>query len=227
MIGEPELDGEWRGAGHPAEEAVAPEPLPRRPRPWLWALGGAVVASAVWAGVPAAQDRFTTAPRISYRHSEDLCREAPLAMLAKVTGPLAQREPRHAESPALDWATCEFNGEWSGPREPDGKLAYYGQVQVELHKKSDPGPEFGAGLDRDLLLGPEIDEVAEIPELGERALLHGYMRASRLQVLDGGVVLTITVNWMGDEGGADADTDALASAAIEDMRALLVALKKK
>ncbi|MFC9297213.1 hypothetical protein ACFTWH_01765 [Streptomyces sp. NPDC057011] len=225
MITEPELDGGWESE-RPAEVAEPGEGPPGRSparRPWLWALGGALAASAVWAGAlaPAAQDRFTAAPRISYRHVEELCKSTPLKALTAVAGPLEERLARHEEGPALDWATCDFSGEWDGSR-----LAFYGRVEVELHKKTDPGPEFGAGLGLDPFIGPEVDEVHEVPGMGDRALLHGYMSASRLQVLDGGAVLTLTVQWHGEDGQAKADEDAVAAAVIEDMRALLAALKK-
>ncbi|MEV7522337.1 hypothetical protein [Streptomyces sp. NPDC091371] len=225
MIGEPELDTEWRDT-RPAEEAEPEPPRVARPRPWLWALGGAVLASAVWAGVLTAQDRFAAAPRISYRHAEDLCKEAPLQVLGELTGGLANRQAGHGESPPLDWAGCDFNGEWPASGEPDGRIGYYGRVEVDLHKKSDPEPEFGVGLGRDPYIGPEVKAAVEVPGLGERAVLHEYMNASMLQVLDGGAVLTLTVQWTRSDGD-DVDKDAVTSAAIEDVRTLMAALRKR
>ncbi|WP_329379855.1 hypothetical protein OG625_13765 [Streptomyces sp. NBC_01351] len=222
MIGEPELDGEWRTDGQPAEEAAAPEPSRGRPRPWLWALGGAVVASAVWAGVLAAQDRFTDAPRISYRHSEDLCKDAPLATLGSLAGGFMDGRQRHHEGPALDWSSCAY----SSPRVPE-RASYYGEVQVELHKKTDPGPEFGTTL----LLDPYVDlmpvDPEEVPGLGERALVGGQVRSPRLLVLDGGAVFVLTAQWWGEDGDAEIDGDALRAAMIEDARVLMETLKKK
>ncbi|MFD9408888.1 hypothetical protein ACFWBN_17975 [Streptomyces sp. NPDC059989] len=225
MITEPELDGEWESE-RPADVAGSGDKKAGRPplRPWLWALGGAVLASAVWAGVLTAQNRFADGPRISYRHTEELCKIAPMKALVGVTGPLDQRVARQERRPALEWATCDFNGEW-----PDEGLGYYGKVEVQLHRKTDPGPEFGAGLGLDAFIGPEIDEVQQVPGLGERALLHGYMSASRLQVLDGGTVFTLTVQWTGQGpvgSDGEADKDAVAAAMIEDARAVMTALKK-
>lgn len=226
MISEPELEGDWESE-RPAGAEEARPPAARGPgtvRPLLWALGGAVLASAVWAGTLAVQDRFTDKPRISYRHSEELCKEAPLKTLGGVAGALEHRLARHDEHPGLDWATCDYNGEW-----PEGRLGYYGRVEVRLHKKTDPAPEFGAGLGLEPYIGPEIDEVQQVPGLGDRALLHGYLSASRLQVLDGGAVLAITVEWRGENEAAsqaEADKDAVAAAMIEDMRALMATLKK-
>ncbi|MGP3688204.1 hypothetical protein ACTVZO_26500 [Streptomyces sp. IBSNAI002] len=146
-----------------------------------------------------------------------------------MAGGLDERLDRHGEHPALDWATCDYGGQWDG----EG-LAYYGLVEIEQHKKTDPAAEFGVGGAGDPWIGPETDELRQVPGLGERALLHGYMSASRLEVLDGGTVLTLTVQWHGDDPGgggktaerAAADEDAVAAAMIEDMRALMAALRK-
>lgn len=231
MISEPELEGEWEPE-RPAEVAeqgagggASPAGPGRPARRWLWALGGAVAASAVWAGTLALENRFTDEPRVAYRHTEELCSQAPLKALAEVAGRLDQRVARQDRRPALEWATCDYNGAW-----PDEGLGYYGKVEVQLHKKTDPGPEFGAGLGLDAYIGPEIDEVRQVPGLGERALLHDYLAASRLQVLDGGAVFTLTVQWTGHgPAGTDGepDKDAVAAAMIEDVRALMKALEKK
>ncbi|MFJ8012838.1 hypothetical protein [Streptomyces sp. NPDC096339] len=220
MIGEPELDGEWRG-GPPADEAQ-PEAL-REPvgrRPWLWALGGAVLASAVWAGALAAQDRFAAAPRISYRHSEDLCKEAPLKVLGSLAGGFETGMRRHGESPNLDWSFCTYNS-----MRIEGRASYQGEVQVDLHKKTDPGPEFGVGPGRSLYSVP--GEPEEVPGLGERALISGETTEPQLKVLDGGAVFTLTVQWWGEDDVTDVDEVALKSAMVEDMRALLTALRKR
>ncbi|MFD9335836.1 hypothetical protein ACFWBF_15715 [Streptomyces sp. NPDC060028] len=238
MIGEPELAEDWpeggpAGAARPgpaggageAGEAAVRGPV----RPWLGALGGAVLASAVWAGAWVVQDRFADAgPPIAYRHSQDLCGSTLLKALGTVVGTLDERTSRHAESRALDWATCDASTKWDG-----NGLAYFGRMEVELHKKTDPGAEFGTGLEVDPWIGPEVNEVQQVSGLGERALLHGYMSASKLQVLDGGTVLTLTVQWhggggeSGDRGKSEADQDGVSAAMIEDARALMDALKKK
>ncbi|MCJ1677878.1 hypothetical protein MTF65_11085 [Streptomyces sp. APSN-46.1] len=229
MISEPEFDGVWE-AGRPAEAAEpapAGEQVPvrgRRRAPWLWALGGAVVASAVWAGTLAVQNRFGDAPpRIGYRHAEDLCGEEPLAGLSKTLMAFEPGTRRHKEEPALDWSSCMHNTAYS-----DGQVSYMVMTVVELHKKTDPREEFGAGpgFARDMYEGGSAQQ-EQVPGLGERAVMShviGGYRGPRLEVLDGGAEFTMMVDWLGDED--EQDEDAIKAAMIEDMRALMTRLKK-
>ncbi|MGR4881861.1 hypothetical protein ACIPUC_21050 [Streptomyces sp. LARHCF249] len=221
MISEPELDGEWESE-RPAEE-VRPVAArgPGAARPWLWALGGAVLASAVWAGTLSLQDRFFDAPRIAYRHSEDLCAQAPLKVIGGMAGEFEEGLPRHSKSPALDWSYCSYN-----TLRTTGRASYYGQVLVELHKKTDPAPEFGNGPGLHGVMEVQPVNVQKVPGLGEQALVSGLVRSPQLQVLDGGAVFTITVQWWGEDGDDETDVDALKAAMIEDMRTLMAAVKK-
>ncbi|MFE5535278.1 hypothetical protein [Streptomyces sp. NPDC056492] len=226
MISEPELDGE-RETGRPptaAEEPVTPRERPRGPRRgWLWALGGAVLASAVWAGALVAQDRFTAAPRISYRHAEDLC-AVKLTAVSAATAQLTEPFAAHGEHPALDWAYCRHGA----PYEED-RLVYVAEVSVQLHRRTDPGIEFGTdpvGLESFGGMASSGGEVDQVPGLGERALLTRRVGGSRLQVLDGGAVFSLTVQWYGGQNVPDPDDDAVHAAMIEDMRALMTSLRK-
>ncbi|MFF4317459.1 hypothetical protein [Streptomyces sp. NPDC001568] len=235
MISEPELDGEWTSE-RPAEPAGAVGPPPQEGggggkrgvgRSWLWALGGAVLASAVWAGVLAAQDRFSSAPPLAYRHSGDLCKDAELKAVSGVTGTLEDRGPmRHSQSPALDWSFCTFSaGSWD-----EGRTSYYGHVLVELHKKSDPEVEFGSRPPVYPEAEPGSIEVQEVPGLGERALFFRHAVSPRIEVLDGGAVFTVALQWgasgMDSPADAEPDEDAVAAALIEDARALMARLAK-
>ncbi|MET9957690.1 hypothetical protein ABZ128_01105 [Streptomyces sp. NPDC006326] len=47
----------------------------------------------------------------------------------------------------------------------------------------------------------------------------------RLQVLDGGAVFTLSVEWFGEDADSTPDVDAVQAAMIEDMRALMTALR--
>ncbi|AZM90906.1 hypothetical protein [Streptomyces sp. W1SF4] len=227
MISEPELDGDWAGAS-PAELAGPPARPGREGRgraPWAWALGGAVLASAVWAGVLVVQERHAAAgPPIAYRHSEQLCGEVPLKAVGAVLGGMGVGMPSHGESPALDWSHC-FS---TGGRE-DRPFTHDAQVQVELHKKTDPQAEFGHGPAVNPYLRSPSVEPQLVPGLGERAVFTGEDAAPRLQVLDGGAVLTIRVQWWpGEDGeGGDLDENAVKAAMVEDMRALMVRLREK
>lgn len=226
MIGEPELDGAW-DADRPAEEIAKDEPptaLRGRARPWWWALGGAVVASAVWAGTLAAQDRFTSAPRLAYRHVEDLCEEVPLTELAKTTGAFDRNAHTDAEGPAMDWSFCDY-----GTIGTEGNGNYMAQVLVELHKKTDPEAEFAAGPSITWAFPREPASPEAVPGLGERALVSGTVLGSGLQleVLDGGAVFSMSLAWWGaDESREVLDDDSAKSAMIEQMRSLMATLKK-
>ncbi|MEW2413775.1 hypothetical protein AB0953_08630 [Streptomyces sp. NPDC046866] len=228
MISEPELEGEWEQDR--AQEPARPDPPEAAVRgqraPWLWGLAGVVLASAVWTTVPALQERSSAAPRIEYRHTENLCKDARLNTLLKVTAPSMSDHPTHRESPALDWSHCEYFTEWV-----EGGTSYQMQTMVELHKKTDPQAEFGTGPGSfmDALQAPA--DVEQVPGLGEKALMTTHFAGAgagpRLQVLDGGAVFTLSVGWLGDTDGApQPDEDAVKTAMIEDMRVLMGRLRK-
>ncbi|MEU8778775.1 hypothetical protein [Streptomyces sp. NPDC048606] len=238
MISEPELEGEWppqraaAGTRGGAEGPAGPDgpegpdgpgrPLRAPRRPWAWALGGAVAASALWAGFLTVQDRFTTAappPEVAYRHSEDLCEDAPLSAIGALTGRFERGRPKHGEDPRVDWSYCGTGTQWN-----EGGAGYEVRVQVELHKKVDPEPEFGAGPSGDPEAGSGLIEVQEVPGLGERALFDRNVTAPRLRVLDGGAVFTLTLQEYRD-GGDPLDEDAVTSAMIEDVRTLMKRLR--
>ncbi|MGW0390313.1 hypothetical protein ACWDYJ_05300 [Streptomyces sp. NPDC003042] len=222
MISEPELEGEW-SSDRPAELARPPAPGERLrgPRaPWLWALGGAVLASAVWAGALVVRERYADAgPPIAYRHAEDLCKEEPLKALGGLAGGFESGRPIHGESPAPDWSYCELDTQTSG-------VSYHAQLLVELHKKTDPEPEFGAGPGFDVGGGRALVEVRQVPGLGERALFFPHIVVPRLQVVDGGAVFTLTAQTWADDGEPEPDEDAVTAAMIEDMRVLMARLRK-
>lgn len=232
MIGEPEIDGGWETASGAQRSAEDPPPEPERVRgpraPWLWALGGMVAASAVWAGTLAAQDRFSDTPRMDYRHAENLCEEVSLEVVAKTIG----REVRAAESndasegrsSAQDWAHCGIF------LRSEKELSYQAQALVELHKKTDPGPEFATGPVGNTGMRMDPAQRREVPGLGDRAVFDRYLGGGgeRLTVLDGRAVFTLSVEWFRtSEGEVEAvDEDAIDSAMIEDARTLMAKLRR-
>lgn len=188
-----------------------------------------MAASAVWAGTLAAQDRFADTPRIDYRHAENLCREVSLQVLGKTI----DRTPKDADSSdasegrsgAQDWAHCAVR-----LKNAQERLSYQAQVLVELHKKTDPGPEFGTGPLGITGLRIDPEQRREVPGLGDRAMLDRYYGSGgdRLTVLDGGAVFTLTVEWFATSAGEQesVDEDAIDGAMIEDVRALMAKLRR-
>ncbi|MFD5142900.1 hypothetical protein [Streptomyces sp. NPDC058401] len=243
MIGEPEIDGDWHTASGPegtaegAAEALPGAPGPGRVRrgrpPWLWALGGVLAASAVWAGTLAVQDRVPDVPRLGYRHSPDLCKEFELKTVAQTAG-RGFEGGRSGEGVHLaqDWAYCTISTPYQ-----DGTMMYGAELLVELHKKGDPAPDFATGPGTAPENRLDLDERQEVQGLGDRAVLDRQYAhdGTRLMVLDGGAVFTLTMQWFqvreaaavdGNIPPATIDENAMHAAMIEDMRALMAKLKR-
>ncbi|MFF5776235.1 hypothetical protein ACFY7Y_04705 [Streptomyces virginiae] len=239
MIGEPELDGEWGPAASTPAEVVAGEPgrLPVRApaRPWRWVAAAVVVTSALWAGGLYAFGDRTAEPEIRYRVTDDLCGQYKAPALDGLLGGLpnaaSEEGSRH---PALDWARCSRR---SG--RPDSSRSVETTALVELHKKTDPAAEFALDTPVSRWFAPSGGAWESVPGLGEEALVTSPGEETgtglRLRVRDGGAVFTIDVSAyesMGEDGPdlpADSlprpDRDALVAAAVEDVRALMTALR--
>ncbi|UUY49600.1 hypothetical protein NRK68_21670 [Streptomyces yangpuensis] len=230
MISDPELDGtgETRPA-QPAERTQEPPPRGREAdgaearRPWLWALGGAALASAVWAGGLYARGDRLAAPQVSYRATENLCQDFEARALSRIAGGLHRYRPqnRQDDHPAVHRAICSLqNGE--------SVSTLTVRVQVDLHRKTDPGPEFDVPSDL-FFAEPDAVRTQEVRGLGERALLSSGLRDGtvELRVLRGGAVFTVVVIGTGSEPKTPADTAALRAAMVEDARELMTALKEQ
>ncbi|MEU4122756.1 hypothetical protein [Streptomyces virginiae] len=230
MITDPELDGAWE-TGHAGERAQEAEELAPRGgadgaagarRPWLWALGGAVIASAVWAGGLYAFGDRLAAPGISYRATENLCEDFRARALGKIAGDLHRYRPMNQQNhhPAVRGAICVLqNGE------TQSTLTV--RAQVDLHQKTDPGPEFDVPS---LWLAADVGKgrTESVQGLGERAVVFVAPGdgAVQLRVLDDGAVFTLETYGNGSGGNTPADSAALQTAMIEDARELMAALKK-
>lgn len=252
MISEPEMVGEFDAS---AEREVLdhsrPQPEgdrpPRAPRPggrWLWALGGTVVASAVWGAVLFADGSRDGAPDLhGYRLGQDPCGAVGLKSIGAAISPRlpgGQLEAGMLRHDALDRALCLIPlRSQDGEQRPDGSetVDYAVTVKVALHKKTDPGPEFEAGRNAtDLGVEPET-KVEAVPELGDKAyLLSMENGAQELRVLEGGAVLSLRITaatgyWEGDDGQRPADDEEPPdlsphkAAMISDMRDLMSGLK--
>ncbi|MEU7071944.1 hypothetical protein AB0B30_25805 [Streptomyces narbonensis] len=249
MISEPELvDGD----GFVVSEVLAETPPsgpprpPRARRPWLWALGGAVVASAVWGGgLYAYEKRQDAGPDMrGYKSVDSLCETAELKGLAAVLGERSsdgdgwESGSTGESGSGVDVGT---SGGGNGPADPVLEFAqcslmfgplengYSGSVSYTRHLVTDPGPEFDAVARR-------FGEAEPYAGLGERAYMTVQENmGAELRVLDGQVEIEInfteTSSWNGDEDTPVQETKPVDLSGIEvplaqDMLALMEALKK-
>ncbi|MFF6995316.1 hypothetical protein ACFY93_10205 [Streptomyces sp. NPDC008313] len=158
----------------PAAQYPAP-PVPPPPgatgtagRAVLWAAVGAVAASALWAGGLFVVADGSDADLAGYRSRANLCAAVDYASL-RSEYPERDTAPTHhsLKHEALDQSDCSISLKTAS------SSAYadaYLSVQVDLHKKSDPGPEFTA-------LWSKYDqrytgyEVREVSGFGDEAYL--------------------------------------------------------
>ncbi|MFI1398357.1 hypothetical protein [Streptomyces sp. NPDC020681] len=253
MISEPELvdDEEPFGAREipgqrapedgTAEESDAAETVGRADRKpftwppltsWLWALGGAVVASAVWAGGLYAYER--QGPDLGrYRTTRNLCVDAELKAIGTAVGKKRRddRVPATREHTSLDMTSCWVtlgNPEEYGPADDTYPPSAY--VSYSLHKQTDPGPEFEATTGRDALYGNNSVQLERVDDLGERAYFvkTNSEETPSLHVLDGQAVLTIGITpgqRSTSDDAVEADLSGIRPFMIEDMKALMARLQ--
>ncbi|MEU4179933.1 hypothetical protein [Streptomyces sp. NPDC026589] len=231
MITEPELVGE-PGSDAPPDVVSGFDPrqgLPaggrRRARRLLWAAAGAVVASAVWATAVFAYgigDDRKPDPH-GYRVESDSCAAVELKALAEALGePAAQpsTELDGIEHPALHRIRCTVDFTVAAVRAPDGDEAsgwstgYQASLTAELHKATDPRPEFEASSTLTEIDGTGVDRVERVPDLGDLAYLLIMEDASlRVRVVEGGFVATLALSsWMSPpdiDNGTDGLPDVL------------------
>ncbi|MFG2991655.1 hypothetical protein ACGFZK_20575 [Streptomyces sp. NPDC048257] len=241
MITDPELGEEWKTealeparsgrSGRPPEQLAPRERVAGGPgpRPWLWALGGVLVASAVWAGGLYATGNPSAGPEISYRAPKNLCEDFRARALSGITGDMHNKRPVNHESdhPAVYTARCVLENAGKDGVASDVTV----EARVDLHRKTDPSAEFDVPvLGNIAYMG--AGRTAAVPDLGERSVMT-VMPGERwliLKVLDGGVVFSVEASapdFLEEKNGRPAtDVDAVQAAMIEDVRALMTALKE-
>lgn len=137
-----EEPGAQEGAGAPAV-VVSAEDGRGRWRPWPWVVGTAAVTCAVGALVlQAVGYGHTEAPDLHGYHAESPCYGDNLKPLTDAfrSDDAGATAAQLQSGPALDAAQCTVTA--SGPISTEFKGQYAVTVTAELHKKTDPTPEF-------------------------------------------------------------------------------------
>ncbi|MYS78844.1 hypothetical protein [Embleya scabrispora] len=191
-----------------------------RGRGWLWALVGAGVASAVWAGAVFATGGFGGADgapgQAGYRYTADLCAATDLGAF---TGFVAQDAPgpnaTGMREPDLETMGCNAQLEPKDSTSGSNPVAWITET-VTLHKKTDPKDEFGPSLrsfkaqktvqshytvDEVRDLGNEAYLVVQVPEPGKGS--DGVVWVL-LAVREGG--MTYQSTWVSSGAGGTSET---------------------
>ncbi|GHH40411.1 hypothetical protein [Streptomyces candidus] len=240
MISEPELVG-GADVSPPLETLHSGgDPAPRTQeeprRPWLWAVGGAVLASALWAGGLYAFERDGGPDQRGYGVTAETCEKAPLSAITERFG--ARDRPADSserfEDPAYDRSVCQIGLKSTDQHTQGWPTTYRAGLVIEQHRRTDPGPELEARLTAGEY-GTKPD-VTPVEGLGDRAFHltfteDYYVQDDRqLVVQDGGVVLVLSIDGSVDfegEGEEVTPTYAGVPELLEsDMRELMTMLKK-
>ncbi|MGW8950179.1 hypothetical protein [Streptomyces sp. NPDC055709] len=207
MISEPELvggtvvpaprTGDVVAGGTGSSDGPPPTAPARSRRPWLWALGGAVAASAVWAGGLYAYEH-RAADLGGYRVSRNLCLDAEFTALGGALGSKNKKEitTSVAENVTLDRSYCDFQL----GRKSDG-LDYAVSITYKLHKETDPEAEFDA-LHLPAAGDGDLRRAERVEGLGERAYVlvpAEEFPVLELVVLDGRAVFRVDVSFPYDD----------------------------
>ncbi|BBA97369.1 hypothetical protein RVR_3072 [Actinacidiphila reveromycinica] len=177
----------------------------------LWAVVGAVVASALWGGgvLLFGKDSSAEADLRGYAVKDDLCATADLSAF-KSTYPKDDDDPTKytAKTPTLDEMYCDEGLQKDTSTYSDA----YVYVQVDLHRKTDPSGEF-ADTWRSYTQHDDDYKVTPVSGYGDEAYLVTDSSSSStyvtLAVRDGW--MTYTMEWSAFSAGTS-DDDALPSA---------------
>ncbi|MEU5557510.1 hypothetical protein AB0H47_15495 [Streptomyces globisporus] len=228
MISEPELVGEDGPGSSPDvvsgfDAEQGPAAGRRRWHGALWGLAGALTASAVWAAAVFGYGIGGDGKPDSrgYRVESDSCAAMELEELARVLGKPdseSATELDGIEHPALHRIRCTVDFkelDLGGRRGEDGSgwtMGYQASLIAELHKETDPRPEFEASSTLTEIEGSGVERVERVPDLGDRAyLVIMDDNSMRLNVVEGGAVMKLALSaWMSyNEGdGAEEMPDA-------------------
>ncbi|MFF2996614.1 hypothetical protein ACFVTC_18905 [Streptomyces sp. NPDC057950] len=247
VISEPEMTGELDAVkSREVLGDIISEPVARRrlSKPWWWALGGVLAASALWAPAVFVYGLGMQKPSAhGYRLEKDPCPSVRLASISAAVAPQVSSDVVHSgllKHAAVDQAQCSITVRphtRSKQLKVGWSLDYYVDITVTLHKETDPGVEFEAQqrmTDQGIV---PADNVRTVPDLGDTAyVITRDISNTELRVLDGGVVLTLSLAASTSYQTEDADDEigegpempdvsSYQPAMVNDMRDLMASLK--
>ncbi|MFG3257960.1 hypothetical protein [Streptomyces sp. NPDC048172] len=230
------------GQGTPGTVPLTAVRSPRRTPGWLWALGGALLASAVWAGSLLATGGFEKggdtgggkADLAGYTVPSDMCEPFDRsALAARYSEESGDPTSYGSKDPALSSAYCSVTMKSSGSDYARTYVSFTG----DWHKKSDPEPEFAPRMKAYTERSDDTStyRVRQIGGIGEEAFLildksqgGDTVRWARLAVRDGW--FEGTLEWSnygtGPNDGESLSETELRKMMTSDMKATLEALKK-
>ncbi|MEW2257454.1 hypothetical protein [Streptomyces sp. NPDC047869] len=241
LVGQPGLLQPPPQPGHPYAQPPLYAPVPAPPaggggagRAVLWAAVGAVVASAAWAaGVFLAGGTGDGADLRGYSAPSNMCSGADYSSFTDEY-PQNDASPTHnsLKDDALDESYCSVGLKKTGSSYSDAYLT----MQVDLHRSTDPAPEFTATWSNygDSHTGYDVSPVKDI---GDEAYLvsqdttsgsTGGSRYATLAVRDGWVTYTMSYSVYLSSYDQDKDPPGLADVTDwlkTDTRATLERLK--
>ncbi|SEG74722.1 hypothetical protein SAMN05216223_109271 [Actinacidiphila yanglinensis] len=195
-------------------EGVPPGPgrVARLPG-WVWgALGGALAVTLAGAGLAYAGvlPQHRPAPDLhGYRLGQSPCGAHTFDALSSAVAPRSSGVwPAVFEhTPQLDRAQCVFLA--NDARTRGGTTSYDLQVEVDLHRRTDPAPEFDAERSVDPSTLKVATRTTTTPHLGDRAYLLEFDTPTRiLKVRSGGAVVTLRLEATTTPYGTGPDTEA-------------------
>ncbi|WP_327290257.1 hypothetical protein [Streptomyces sp. NBC_01198] len=182
-------------------------------RPWVWGAGGVLLASALWAGGLRAWAVAHDGPPDlhGYALGDSPCAGDTLAPLTTAlhAADTAAVSPAAARlGPALDQIRCTLSV--GAPGGPDSTDRYEIFVTIDLHKRTDPRPEFEDQARVDATDLTPVESVRRVTGLGDEAVAQTLSRQSEeLKVLHGGAVFTVTLTGYSTEYLSDDTLAAL------------------
>lgn len=189
--------GQAGGYGYPAAGVPAPPLGPPAGAPvaapggagrgtsgWLWAVGGVVTASAIWASLLFATGGFSSEPSpdlAGYAYTNDLCADTSMTPFedahykTKASTGTASKDanPQHsgAQLTSLDTMTCNVSFEQDGASTSAYSSTWLYNTAT-LHKETDPTPEFADGYRSYEKQDTSISyQVEAVPGIGDEAYL--------------------------------------------------------